>query len=300
MKYTQYKIAVITNVSGQSMQDLKATAHNHGIIFDQITFRNIPLAGFAESELVQKICSYDVVYYRTGMRGPIIDELSHILRRKRIPFINGVAQHSYMHQKIRQALIAGRYNIPQPRSYYIGGFNYARVSEVLGDTFVVKPDDGSKGDDVTLVSSEAELLAFKETKKKDTYLYQELIEEAEEYRVYTLGSKGVASYKKTAGSEDFRANLHTGGTITPTEPELVEMLLTFGGKVAKSFGADISGVDILVKDNKPLFLELNWQPGWEKLDEAAGSNYCEETMQYILQKTHTHHSFLGKLTRLFS
>ncbi len=290
MEHTQYSIGVITNLNGPSMQDLQAMAARHDIQFEQITFTHIDLADFASSALVQKICSYDIVYYRTGMRGPIIKELSYILRQKNIPYINGVARHAYMHQKTRQSLLAGRYGIPQPKSIYVGGFNYARVREVLGDTFVIKPDDGSKGNGVALIHSSEELEAFRAHKKKDAYLYQEFIEGADEYRVYTLGNKGVASYKKIPSKNDFRANLHTGGQIVPTEEKYKDMLLDFGGLVAKKFGADISGVDILLQNGKPLFLELNWQPGWEKLDAVAGSNYCRDTLQYILNKAHHHYT----------
>lgn len=294
MKHTHYTIGVLTNVTGQSMQDLQKTASENGVVFEQITFPSIPLTDFTKSELVKKISSYDVVYYRTGMLGPVIDELSHVLDSKNIPYVNGVSRHSYLHQKIRQALIADRYTIPQPKSFIVSNYKYKNVASVLGPTFVIKPDDGSKGNEVALIKSEEELTDFKNRKKKDRHLYQEYIENAEEYRVYTVGGKGIATYKKVLGDEDFRANMHVGASMTSTEPERTGQLLEFGGYVSRCFGADISGVDILIKDGKCLFLELNWQPGWAQLDTLTGTDFCEETIQYLLKKAHQNKSFWRK------
>lgn len=291
MEHTNYKIAVVTNSScKQSMTDLKRTANKHDVIFDQITFPYLSLNDFAHSELIERLKNYDIVYYRTGMRDTVIDELAYVLKKHNLPLVNGSQTHPGVHKKIQQALMASRYGIPHPKSYLVDKFNYEIASSLLGKKFVVKPDVGAHGTEVTLVSSAEELAAVERSRSKDKYIFQELIPNADEYRVYTIGDKGIASYKKKTSPGDFRANLHAGGSIEPTEPDRAEALLAFGGHVAKCFGADISGVDILYKDGKCTLLELNWQPGWEQLDEMSGINFSEATIQYILDKAHQYHT----------
>jgi glutathione synthase/RimK-type ligase-like ATP-grasp enzyme len=290
MQNSQYRIGVITNVHGQVMNDLTQLAKSEGVTFDQITFPYIPLSDLNTSDFISRVCEYDIVYYRTGMKGSAVAELTHILNQRSIPMINGITKEPFMHLKSRQALIAGRHNIQQPRTCQMSKHSYETASSIFGDTFVIKPDDGSKGTDVQLVKSQDDFEMFRQTRKKTGYIYQAYLSEAEEYRVYTLGSKGIASYKKVLGDGDFRANLHVGATMTKTEPERLEKLLSFGGQVAEAFGSDISGVDILYKDNQCYFLELNWQPGWEQLDELSGANYSRKTLQYILDKAHHFHS----------
>jgi len=286
MEHTQYKIAVVTNSTGQSMTDLRRTAKEYNVIFDQITFPYVSLNDFESSDFVNKLLNYDVVYYRTGMRDTTIDELALVLKERGVPLVNGSQTHPGVHKKVQQALIAGRYNIPHPKSYLVDKFNYEVAASLLGEKFVVKPDVGAHGTEVCVVTNAEELEKVKENRAKDKYIFQELISDADEYRVYTVGDKGIASYKKILGETDFRANLHAGGGIEQTEPERVQKLLDFGGHVAKCFGADISGVDVLIKNGECILLELNWQPGWEQLDEMSGINFSEETIQHILSVAH--------------
>lgn len=289
MQHTHYTIGVITNLDGQSMQDLTKMASQYDIVFEKILCSHIPLTGFAESDFVKKVCSYDIVYYRTGLRDTILDELSYILKKKNVLLINGSGTHRSLHKKIQQALLADRFGIAHPKSLTSDTFDYESVATVLGKTFVIKPDIGSKGLGVQLISSQAELSEVKAKKKRVKYIYQELIEGWSEYRVYTVGPRGIASYKKAPGENDFRANLHAGGSMSPTEPEKVASLLAFGGYVAECFDADIAGVDILEKDGEHMLLELNFQPGWESLDEVAGTDFSKETIRYIQNRAHEHH-----------
>ena len=286
MEYSEYKIAVATNSTGQSLNDLKQTAKKHNIIFDQICFPYLSLNNLRASDFISTLLTYDVVYYRTGMRDTTLDELALILQENGIPLVNGSQTHPGIHKKIQQALIAGRYNIPHPNSYLVNKFDYEVASSLLGKKFVVKPDVGAHGNEVSVVSCAEELEVVKKNRSKDKYIFQELIEGADEYRVYTVGDRGIASYKKTPGGTDFRANLHAGGGMEETEPEHAQQLLNFGGHVAKCFGADVSGVDVLMKDGTCMLLELNWQPGWENLDEVSGINFSKEIIQHILNVAH--------------
>jgi len=286
MKHTKYKIGVVTNVSGPSMQCLKKVALKYNVTFEQIRFTTLPLSNFSKSPLLDVISSYDIVYYRTGMKGPIVNELSFVLNKKNIPCVNCVSNHPYIHQKIRQALVANRYNIPQPKSLNAPDFNYDTISKELGSTFVVKPDDGSQGNEVSLITSEKELSDFEKNKTKAKYIFQEYIQGADEYRVYTIGGKGIVSYKKIGSKTDFRANLHVGGTITETEPEWGNELLKFGGFISRCFGADLAGVDILKKEGKLYFLELNLQPGWEQLEKLTNFDLGYLTLEYLLLQAH--------------
>lgn len=286
MKHTKYKIGVVTNLLGPSMLELKQTADKYGVVFDQISFSAIPLENFRNSELVKKISSYDVVYYRTGMQGSVISELADFLSKKNIPCINCNRKHPFLHKKIQQALIADRYNIPQPKSFRMTNLSYESIVPVLGQIFIIKPDNGSKGNEVTLIKSATDLETFIKQKKKDSYLCQEYIADAMEYRVYVVGGNSVATYKKVRGAGDFRANLHVGGSMQNTEPHLEVKLARFSENIARKFSVDICGVDLLVKDGKIFFLELNLQPGWESLTKLTGANLCQITVQFILNQAH--------------
>jgi len=287
MQHTHYTICVLTNLAnGQSMRDLTRVAKTHNIVFDQITYPIIPLSTLTHSELLARIASYDVVYYRTGMRGAPIAALTRVLDQRGIPVVNGVHRHPFTYQKAQQALIADQCDIAQPHTISAGTADYELITRELGETFVVKPNDGAHGTDVQLISNQAELDTYRAHTRKNSFVYQTYIEGAAEYRVYTVGGTAVATYKKIPGGTDFRSNLHTGGSMEATEREREERLRSFGARIAQCFDAEIAGIDILYKNGELLFLELNTQPGWEHLDEVTSTNFTQLTLQYLLDRAH--------------
>lgn len=300
MRHTKYRIGVITNsTEGQSIDDLKAVAQSHGVIFDLVPYDAIVLSDLRNSPFVKKLLTYDIVYYRTGLRDVAIHEIAQILQEHNIPTINAGNGNPTPHRKMQQALIAARYNILQPKTIYTTSRDFAAIAEHLGAPFVAKPDYSSQGNEVALIENQAMLDAYHEKATKERYLYQEALLGAEEYRVYTVGTSGIASYKKIRSITDFRANLHAGGKMEPTEAARKDMLLRQGGHVARYMKADISGIDFLYHNDRLYFLELNWQPGWENLDEMSGVDFSRRSIQHILDVAHRHHAFFGKIRAIF-
>jgi len=289
MQHTQYKIAVITNGGKQTMDDLTATTHDHGVVFDKITHKTLSLTNLAESDFVKTLLQYDIVYYRTGLKGAALSELAHILQTHNVPTINCFPNHQYIHEKSRQATLAGRFGIKHPETI-LGPTTYETIATTIGTPFVAKPITGAQGTGVTLVSSQAELETVRTEQKHKPLIYQAYMEGAEEYRVYTLGNRGITSYKKVPSEKDFRANLHVGGSMHPTEPERKAALLAFAAKVATAFDVDISGVDVLLKDDELYLLEINTQPGWENLDQVSQQDLTTQTVQFILDRAHAWHT----------
>ena len=286
MNHTNYKVGVLTNSDSISLQELHALAKSEGVVFENIDFEYIPLTNLATSALLTKAATYDVIYYRTGLRETTLQEIARILQGKKIPIVNSSFYTHLSHRKIQQALIASQHDIAQPKSVVITSINYEAIKSQLGSTFVAKPDIGSKGTRVELISSQADLDTYMQGHKKSGFLFQELITGAVEYRIYLIDGKMVASYKKQAGGDDFRANLHVGGSLSRTEDEMIPLLESFGTQIGHAFKVEIGAADVLVKDGQCLFLELNHQPGWRQLKDISGVDFARLTLQYLLDTAH--------------
>ncbi|MAZ30400.1 hypothetical protein CL655_03940 [bacterium] len=297
MQHTQYSIGVITNLDTPPFQELKDTAWEYGVRLEKISPAHVTLSSFADSDFLHRLKQFDVIYYRTGLRNSALEEVAYHMRKAGIPVLNDGARHHALHKKIRQALIASRFNIPQPQTIWAQTIQFNEVADQLGVPFVVKPDEGSKGNAVALIESEKQLHDHLTQYHHKNFICQKYIEHATEYRVYTVNGKALASYKKQPGNNDFRANLHVGGEIRKTEPEMTKLLYPFAEKVSAAFGAEIAGIDILTHDNACLFLELNWQPGWRQVQELNGVNFPYETIQYALKKAHLSKPFYLRLLR---
>lgn len=283
-KPTSFSIGVIVNPFKHALQELKKEAESRNITFEQIPYTLLPISELESSDWFQNLLQYDALLFRGGMRDTVESQVAHLLQQQGRVVINASTKHQQAHRKIQQAMLCDLYNISHPRSIWGVPDTYETIQNLLGDTFVVKPDVGSQGTGVALIESARDLESYQSHTDLSHCLFQEQIIDADEYRVYTTGAIGIASYKKIPNAKDFRANLHTNASVERTESDIRDRLHIFAGSVAEKFGADISGIDVLVKDDEFILLELNWQPGWRWIDHVVDENIPEMMIDYIIKR----------------
>jgi ribosomal protein S6--L-glutamate ligase len=137
---------------------------------------------------------------------------------------------------------------------------------------IVKLLESTQGKGVVLAetrkAAESVIDAFRGLRAN--FLVQQFVKEAagEDIRCLVVGSKVVASIKRTGAEGDFRSNLHRGGTaatvrITKTERDTAL-------RAARAFGLNMAGVDLLRSEDGPKVLEVNSSPGLEGVEKATG------------------------------
>jgi ribosomal protein S6--L-glutamate ligase len=114
-----------------------------------------------------------------------------------------------------------------------------------------------------------------------SFLMQEYIEEAagSDIRAFIVGSKIVASMKRQSLDDDFRSNIHQGGSgtiIKLTDDEKRTAL-----KAAKAMGLAICGVDMVRSQRGPLVLEVNSAPGLEGIEDVTGRDISKQIIEYV-------------------
>lgn len=133
----------------------------------------------------------------------------------------------------------------------------------FGYPFVVKPDKGYGGTGVELIHNEQELLAYMETLTYgQAYVAQEYIatSKGRDIRVVILHGKYYYSMERsTSDPEEFRSNVHVGGTTK--EKTLTEEEIAFCERVASVFDLPILGLDLMIGDGEYVLAEVNAFPG---------------------------------------
>ena len=78
--------------------------------------------------------------------------------------------------------------------------------------------------------------------------------------------------------DDFRSNLHKGGSGTPIKltPEEEKVAV----KAAKIMGLSVAGVDIMRSARGPLCLEVNASPGFG-IEKVTGRNVAGKIIEYV-------------------
>ena len=115
-------------------------------------------------------------------------------------------------------------------------------------------------------------------------LVQEFIKEAggTDIRALVVGGKVVATMKRTGAADDFRSNLHRGGSaelikITPAERSTAV-------SAAKRMGLNVCGVDMLRSNHGPVIMEVNSSPGLEGIENATGKDIAGMIIDFMASK----------------
>lgn len=111
-------------------------------------------------------------------------------------------------------------------------------------------------------------------------LVQEFIEEAEgaDIRTIVVGGKVIAAMKRQSLDEDFRSNIHLGGTGEAVKLTKEERSLAI--HAAKRLGLEMAGVDMIRSTRGPLIIEINSSPGLEGIEKATGIDVATAIIKY--------------------
>lgn len=164
-------------------------------------------------------------------------------------------------------------------------FNF--ISKTLdGAPIVCKTTNGSQGAGVFILSDElgisTTLGAF--SKSGINLVLQKFIDSGEpktDLRVYVVGGKVSAAYKRFSLDKDFRSNysLSKHGEKVKLTDEEVELSL----KAAKAVGLGVCAVDIIRDKNdneKPYVIEVNGNGNLAGIEKVTGANVALDIVKY--------------------
>ncbi|MFN3231312.1 MAG: 30S ribosomal protein S6--L-glutamate ligase [Alphaproteobacteria bacterium] len=175
--------------------------------------------------------------------------------------------------KLRSMQLLARSGVDLPVTAFAHDPKKAQeVVEIVGGApVVIKLLEGTQGVGVVLGETERSAKSVIEAFRgaNVNILAQEFIKEAgsSDIRALVIGNKVVAAMMRTGSSDDFRSNLHRGGSarsikITPQERATAV-------KASKAMGLNVCGVDMLRSNRGPLVMEVNSSPGLEGVEKAT-------------------------------
>lgn len=168
------------------------------------------------------------------------------------------------------------------------------IKRVGGAPLVVKLVEGTQGIGVVLAetrqAAESVIDAFRGLKAH--ILIQEYIAEAKgrDIRCLVVGNRVVAAIERRAKPDEFRSNLHRGGTASQVQITSKERAIAI--KAAATLGLEIAGVDILRANRGPLVMEVNASPGLEGIETTTEIDIAGMMIEHIEQ--HGRSGVVGK------
>lgn len=153
----------------------------------------------------------------------------------------------------------------------------------VGTPVIIKLASGTQGNGVVLAETRkvarSVIQAF--YVNDTSFLIQEFIAESAgtDIRAFVVGNQVVASMQRQSLDDDFRSNIHQGGTGTAIKLTDEEKKVAL--KAAKSMGLAICGVDLMRSNRGPLVLEVNSSPGLEGIETVTGRNIAGKIIEYV-------------------
>ena len=195
---------------------------------------------------------------------------------------NGI---SNARDKLRATQILSRHNIAMPATAFVRNRADVRpaIERVGGAPVVIKLLEGTQGIGVILAPQAKVAEAIIETlhSTNQNVLIQAFISESKgrDIRALVVGDRVVAAMRRRANGDEFRSNVHRGGTVEPVEltPEYERAAV----RSAQIMGLRVAGVDMLEGADGPLVMEVNSSPGLQGIETATGLDVAGAIIDYI-------------------
>lgn len=160
------------------------------------------------------------------------------------------------------------------------------INEIGTVPVILKLLEGTHGTGVikadTVQSAKSAFEAFSGIKKD--IIIQEFVEESggKDIRVIVVGGKIIASMERAGSSDDFRSNLHKGGTSKKVEID--KKTEDAAIESAKLMGLTVAGVDLLMSSRGPLVIEVNSSPGLKGIEKTTGVDVASAIIEAAERK----------------
>jgi ribosomal protein S6--L-glutamate ligase len=195
---------------------------------------------------------------------------------------NGI---SNARDKLRATQILSRHNIQMPATAFVRNRVDVRpaIERVGGAPVVIKLLEGTQGIGVILAPEVKVAEAIIETlhSTNQNVLIQRFVAESRgrDIRALVVGDRVVAAMRRTANGDEFRSNVHRGGSVEPVEltPEYEQIAV----RSAQIMGLKIAGVDMLMGADGPLVMEVNSSPGLQGIESATNLDVAGAIVDYI-------------------
>jgi ribosomal protein S6--L-glutamate ligase len=195
---------------------------------------------------------------------------------------NGI---SNSRDKLRATQILSRHNIGMPATTFVRNRADVRpaIERVGGAPVVIKLLEGTQGIGVILAPGAKVAEAIIETmhSTKQNVLIQSFVTESKgrDIRALVVGDRVVAAMRRTAHGDEFRSNVHRGGSAEAVtlDPAYEQTAV----RAAQIMGLRVAGVDMLEGNDGPLVIEVNSSPGLQGIETATNLDVAGAIIDHV-------------------
>ncbi len=187
--------------------------------------------------------------------------------------------------KLRATQILSRHDIGMPATMFVRDRAdvLAAIEQVGGAPVVIKLLEGTQGIGVILAPDTKVAEAVIETLQstRQNVLIQRFVKESKgrDIRAFVIGDRVVAAMRRVAEGDEFRSNVHRGGSTEAVE--LDDDYKRVAVQAAQIMGLRVAGVDMLESESGPSVMEVNSSPGLEGIETATELDIAGAIVDYM-------------------
>lgn len=187
--------------------------------------------------------------------------------------------------KLRCMQILSRHQIGIPQTTFVRNRPdvLPAIERVGGAPVIIKLLEGTQGVGVILADSVKIAEAIIETlhSTRQNVLVQKFVSESRgrDVRALVVGDRVVAAMRRVAQGQEFRSNVHRGGSTEAIE--LDDRYKDAAVRSAQIMGLRVAGVDMLEGADGPQVMEVNSSPGLEGIEQATQLDIAGAIIDYL-------------------
>lgn len=188
--------------------------------------------------------------------------------------------------KLRSMQILSRHEMDIPATTFVRERSDIRpaIDRVGGAPVIIKTLEGTQGIGVILAPdlrvAEAVIETLQSTNQN--VLIQRFVAESRgrDIRAIVIGDRVVASMRRVARGDEFRSNVHRGGSTEAIELDAETRDVAL--RAAQTLGLTVCGVDMLEGNDGPLVMEVNSTPGLQGIEAATGLDVAGSIIDHLI------------------
>lgn len=199
--------------------------------------------------------------------------------------VNSSGGISNSRDKLRSLQILSKHHIGIPETTFVRDKKdvLPAIERVGGAPVIIKLLEGTQGIGVLLAESakSAEGMVELLQSQKQNVLIQKFVSESKgrDIRAFVVGDRVVGAMRRVAQGQEFRSNVHRGGTTEAVE--LADAYCDTAIRAAQIMGLRVAGVDMLEGKDGPQIMEINSSPGLEGIERCTQLDIAGAIIDYM-------------------
>jgi ribosomal protein S6--L-glutamate ligase len=237
----------------------------------------------------KKVCQYDAILPRIGASLTYFGTaVVRQFQQMGVYCVNSADGIINSRDKLRSFQILSKHNIGIPETAFVRDKSDVLpvIERVGGVPVILKLLEGTQGIGVLLadtIEGATSIIELLQSQKQNV-LVQKFVAESKgkDLRAIVVGDQVVAAMRRVAKGQEFRSNVHRGGSTEVVE--LDDVYKETAIRASQMMGLGISGVDMLESHDGPQILEINSSPGLEGIETASQLDVAGAMIEYMAAK----------------